>query len=253
MNSVRPRLEHLQTVLRDQKIDIALLQETKVEDHAFPAQPLEDMGYNVAIHGQKSYNGVAILSRFPLEDVQKGLPGQPSDQARFIQAWTGGVLVASIYVPNGDNLNHPVKFPQKRDFFTALDRYLASLSSFDSLVWGGDYNVAPSCFDVYDSTLWKSRILCSTDERLWFRRLLARGLSDTLDSRPLDPDAKNPFTWWDYRTRGFENGRGLRIDHMLVSPPVLQRTQSIKVYDQTRGWERPSDHAPVILELKPTA
>lgn len=249
VNSLRARLENVLRFLKKKMPDIVLLQETKVQDEAFPSDPLEDLGYNIVMFGQKSYNGVAILSRTPLEEIKKGLPtlGEGQD-ARYLEAFTGGLRVASIYVPNGEAVGH-TKFHNKERFFTALKDHLAtSLRQEEPLIWGGDYNVAPTDTDVYDPKVWRERILCSTPERTWLRSLLTQGLVDPLD-QAAEAGQCNPFTWWDYRTRGFDHDRGLRIDHLLLSPWTANRLQKAWVEKNVRGWDKPSDHAPVMLSL----
>ncbi|WP_031933791.1 exodeoxyribonuclease III [Candidatus Hepatobacter penaei] len=255
VNSVRARLPLLLTWLKEAKPDVVLLQETKVEDLSFPASYVEELGYNLCVHGQKSYNGVAILSTSPLEDVTCGLVDFESvidaqgdgaaAKCRYIEAFTAGVRVISVYAPNGQDLDHP-RFLMKKAFYQALEaRLVHLLQGPDEVIVGGDFNIAPFESDVYDASLWSNRILCSDEERAWFRRLLNRGFYDPLQAS-VTKDQTNPFTWWDYRTRGFEEDRGLRIDHLLLSPGVAQRALSAHVDRHTRGWEKPSDHAPVV-------
>ncbi len=240
VNSVRARLPHLLDWLSKRCPDIVLLQETKVEDHLFPTEPLEDRGYNVSCFGQKSYNGVAVLSKFPVEEVIRGLPAlEPSSEARYLEVVTGGLRVASVYVPNGREVGHE-KYHFKHLFFKALQERVRELLTYEEVfILGGDYNVAPADTDVYDPDKWHERILCSTDERRWFRSLLHLGLKDPLAG------TEGLFTWWDYRNQGFNRNAGLRIDHLLLSAEAGDILSAISVDQEERGRERASDHAPV--------
>lgn len=260
VNSIRARIEHVLSFVKENDIDVLLLQETKVEDQAFPLDPLEDAGYNVACFGQKSYNGVAILSRFPLEEVRRGfvsqhtahhpsLPNTTSNpifqDARYIEAFTGGLFVASVYVPNGEEVGH-AKYNAKLLFLDALTLHIKQrMRIYDHLVLGGDFNVAPTPYDVYDPKLWNdTRILCSTKERQAYRKLLFSGLYDPL-AKVTTNAGHNAFTWWDYRSKGFDSNNGLRIDHLLLSPNAAENLQDAGVARDVRAVERPSDHAPV--------
>jgi exodeoxyribonuclease-3 len=248
VNSVRPRLEALCEWLSTHKPDILLLQETKVVDEAFPAEPIEDLGYNLALHGQKTYNGVAMLSRTRLESVSRGLPGWEHDEARFIEASTTvhGVVVrvASVYVPNGQEVGSE-KFTRKLAFLEALDRMGAEwLASGELCLLGGDFNVAPYPADVYDPRHLEGTVCYHPEERARLRAMLHRGWQDAW--RIKHPEASGDFTWWDYRSQGFERDHGLRIDHLLASPTLADRMQEVVIDTATRGRERPSDHAPVM-------
>lgn len=252
VNSLRARMPHVIQFLQEEDVDVLLLQETKVEDAAFPAEPLEDLGYNVVFHGQKSYNGVAIVSKHPLEEVTRGLTHADDNapilkDARYIEAFAGGVWVASVYVPNGEAVGH-AKYQAKEIFFKALANHLKPhLERQDAFVLGGDFNVAPTDHDVYDPKKWSNRILCSDKEREWYRSVLFLGLEDPLDTAT--GDATNAFTWWDYRTRGFDQDNGLRIDHLLLSPQAADLFVKGHVSRNIRALERPSDHAPVTVTL----
>ncbi|MBY0264236.1 MAG: exodeoxyribonuclease III [Holosporales bacterium] len=245
VNSIRMRLPLLMSWLEQRRPEIVLLQETKVEDKLFPAQPLEDLGYNTAFYGEKTYNGVAILSKFPLEEVQRGFPEEgASQQTRYLEAFTGGYRVASVYVPNGQEVGSE-KYLQKKKFFEALYQRAELLLSYkERLILGGDYNVAPQDQDVYDPLTWREKILCSTPERQWFRSLLYLGFTDSLDAR--DPVEKNPYTWWDYRQNSFARNSGLRIDHLLLSPEATDCLEKVFVEKDQRSQEKTSDHAPVV-------
>jgi exodeoxyribonuclease-3 len=240
-------------MLHQNNIDILLLQETKVLDDQFPRDEIEDLGYNIAAYGQKTYNGVAILSKYPLEDIKRGLDDLRDDselgsEARYIEAFTKGIRVASLYIPNGREVGHPNYFKKERFFKALCKRASMLLKTSESLVWGGDYNVAPQDNDVWDAIKWKERILCSTPERNWFRSLVNQGFYDPFAQHFTGSD-KNAFTWWDYRTRAFETDSGLRIDHMLLSPQAADILCEKHVLRHTRGWDKPSDHAPVAITL----
>lgn len=253
VNSVGARLPHLIKWLEEAKPDVVLLQELKCQDAAFPLEPIEDLGYNVATYGQKSYNGVAILSKFPLEDILKGLPGLEDDpQARYIEALIGTTRVASIYVPNGGEIGSD-KFAYKQRFYEALSAHGRTLlSQNEALVWGGDYNVAPYPADMHDPSLSGSeRILCSPTEQSALRRLFQEGFQDAL--RLVHPanssSGEGLFSWWDYRQGSFARHKGFRIDHLLLSPQASDLLHTGGVDAHVRGWERPSDHAPVWIQL----
>jgi exodeoxyribonuclease-3 len=253
VNSVKARLEHLLDWLKSQAPDVVLLQETKCVDEAFPREPIEDLGYNIAVYGQKSYNGVAILSKTPLEDVVKGLPTLPDDpQARYIEALVGTVRVASIYVPNGAEIDSD-KFDHKMRFYEALRRHAENLLALDeALVWGGDYNVAPYPCDMHDPALsGQDRILCSVREQEALRSLFHLGLGDGLRLLypQTSPQGQGLFSWWDYRQGSFERQKGFRIDHLLLSSLACDRLSEGGIDTQVRGWQRASDHAPVWITL----
>jgi len=251
VNSVKARLQHLLHWLSTDKPDIVLLQELKCIDEAFPALEIEDLGYNIAVHGQKTYNGVAILSKFPLEDISRGLPGNIDDtQARYIEAVAsipgGAMRVASVYVPNGQDISSD-KFTYKIAFLDRLQAHAKTLLGYDELmVIGGDYNIAPTDHDVHDPALWKNGILTHDDVRARFRRLANLGL---YDAQKLTSDAGIEYTWWDYRGNAFELNNGLRIDHLLLSPKAADKLKTCVVKKELRALEKASDHAPVVAEL----
>ena len=251
VNSVRARLPVVLAWLEEERPDIVLLQETKVEDSAFPREPLEDLGYNIALCGQKTYNGVAIMSRFPFDEVITRLPSWDQEEARYIEAFTGGFRVASIYVPNGQEVDSP-KYRIKETFMGTLAPHVQKLLTYDeALVLGGDYNIAPSDRDVHDPEAWHEKILCSTPERQWLRSLMYLGLTDPLDSGAQGGvGQKNPFTWWDYRAQGFTRNQGLRIDHLLLGPLAADLLQDVTVGSRWRGVDKASDHAPVVGVFK---
>src|SRR5579885_1731492 len=220
VNSVRTRLPQLLDWLRQDKPDIALLQELKCTDDAFPSLEVEELGYNTAVFGEKTYNGVAILSRFPLEDVQKGLPGNDGDaQARYIEAVAslpkGAVRVASVYVPNGQEVGSD-KFAHKLRFLDRLRAHAQALLRFEELlVIGGDYNIAPFAIDVHDPKIWEPSVLFHPEARRHLRALLNQGFYDAF--RLANP-GRVEYSWWDYRANALASNDGLRIDHLLLSP-----------------------------------
>lgn len=244
VNSVRTRLPHLLGWLREDAPDILLLQEIKCIDEQFPRMEIEELGYNITTHGQKSYNGVAILSKFPLEDITRGLPeNHGDDHARYIEAVAttpmGVVRVASVYVPNGSEVGSE-KYAHKLSFLGHLATHAARLRSHDEmLVIGGDYNIAPTDADAANPKAWAGSVLTSDEVRTAFRRLLNLGLYDA--------DANgHQLSWWDYRAGAFEKNDGLRIDHLLLSPQAMDKLNSCHVAIKTRALEKPSDHAPVV-------
>ena len=248
VNSVRARLEHVTEWLRNEQPDIVLLQEIKCEESAFPREAIEDLGYNIAVLGQKTFNGVAILAKSPLEDVTKGLPTFPEDeQARYIEAVVGTTRVASVYVPNGMAVGSD-KYAYKMTFLDRLRQHLSDILLYEeSCVIGGDYNIAPEDRDIHDPEAWRGEILCSDQERQRFQSLLHLGYYDGLR---LHHEGPGPFTWWDYRTGAWARNNGLRIDHLLLSPLAVDRTQASGVDSALRAKEKASDHAPAWCVLE---
>ena len=247
INGVRARLPNLLTWLKSARPDVALLQEIKCVDESFPELEIGDLGYNLAVHGQKSFNGVAILSKRALEDVRRGLPGDGTDdQARYIEAVTGGVRVASIYLPNGNPVDSD-KFAYKLAWMDRLIVHAERLLRYEeALVLGGDYNVAPSDLDVYDPEAWAEDALCRPESRARLRTLLHLGLTDGY--RALHAEAA--FTYWDYQRGAWQRDEGLRIDHLLLSPEAVDRLERCEIDRAARAKERASDHAPIWCELR---
>ncbi len=242
VNSVNARLPLVLEWLQETRPDIVLLQELKCQDSSFPAEPLFDLGYNCATLGQKTYNGVAILSRHPLEDVRRGIDGETSGHARYIEAFTGGVRVGSVYVPNGQSLESPA-YETKLNFFVHLTNHVKKcLHPKEAFVLGGDFNVAPTDRDVFDPVKWEGQVLVSEPERQAFKTLLDTGLTDALGNRK-----EPPYTWWDYRAGSWGRDHGLRIDHLLCSESVV--VSDVGVDRFMRGRPRPSDHAPVWCKI----
>ena len=246
VNSLKVRLPHELDWLVRNTLDVVCLQELKLEDANFPHAQIEAAGYRCAISGQKTYNGVAILSRVPLAEIQAGIPGFDDPQRRVVSATVEGTRVVCAYVPNGQSVGSE-KYEYKLKWFAAFERYLREeLARHPRLVALGDYNVAPEDRDVHDPKAWAGQILCSEPEREAFRKLLGLGLADSF--RLFDQPEKS-FTWWDYRMNGFRRNLGLRIDHILLSAELATRCRSCTVDLEPRRLERPSDHAPVVAAL----
>lgn len=247
VNSIRVRLPRLTEWLTEAEPDIVLLQEIKVVDETFPAEPLEELGYNVAVHGQKSYNGVAILSRHPIEDVTAGLPGNDGDeQARYLECFTAGIRVASIYLPNG-NPAPGEKYDYKLGWMDRLYNHTQKLLEYEeALVLGGDYNVCPTDADVYDPAGWADDALCLPQSRNQFRALCNLGLTNAF--RALNPEPGR-YSYWDYTGGAWQKDFGLLIDHLLLSPEAADRLVAADIDKTPRGKEKPSDHTPVWCEL----
>ena len=251
INSVRQRLDHLLGYLRDSAPDILCLQEIKCLDEAFPRMDIEAMGYNVETYGQKTFNGVAILSKFPLEDVQRGLPGNEADeQARYIEAVVstkGGALrVASIYLPNGNPVDTD-KYPYKLRWMAHLQAHAKRLLALEEpLVLAGDYNVIPQARDCYDPKVWANDALFLPQTRASFQSLLNLGLTDAVRACN---DTDKTYTFWDYQAGAWPKNLGIRIDHLLLSPQAADMLQSAHIDKNMRALEKPSDHVPVRIDL----
>lgn len=249
VNSIRSRLVHLLGWLRDDKPDIVLLQELKCTEDAFPAMEIEELGYNIAIYGEKSYNGVAILSKFPLSDISKGLHGDESDtHARYIEALAnvpgGAIRVASVYVPNGQEASSD-KFSYKLRFLDRLYTHIKKLLEYEEiLIIGGDYNIAPEDADVHDPKSWEGSVLTHDKVRAAFRKIINLGVYDACRLKQSIADTE--YSWWDYRANAFAANNGLRIDHLLLSPQAADRLMEYHVNTILRGMEKASDHTPVI-------
>ncbi|AIF81041.1 exodeoxyribonuclease III [endosymbiont of Acanthamoeba sp. UWC8] len=252
INSVKSRLLHLIKFIEANQPDVLLLQEIKCEKHNFPFLELEELGYNIAVHGQKSYNGVAILSKSPIEDIFIDLITEPDfkEHARYIECFTRvhglNLRVASVYVPQGTEVDSE-RFAFKLRFYKALEkRYRQIMIQDEMLVAGGDYNVAPENMDVYDPKKLGGSLGFHLEERKSFRSLLNMGMKDSF--RVLNP-LSHEYSWWDYRSSGWQHNKGMRIDQILVSPNVANHLQSAGVYSEVRGWEKASDHAPIFCKL----
>lgn len=247
VNSLKVRLPQVLQWLADNPIDVLCLQETKLTDDKFPAAALEAAGYQVAFTGQKTYNGVAIVSRHPITDVVKNNPQFADEQQRIIAATVEDIRIVCAYIPNGQSVDSD-KYHYKLKWLDALRAWLErEHQAHPKLALLGDYNIAPEDADVYDPVAWEGQILCSDAERAAFDRLINLGLKDAF--RMFPQEAKS-FSWWDYRQLGFRLNKGLRIDHILLSEELASRCNGCIIDRAPRKWEQPSDHAPVIATLE---
>jgi exodeoxyribonuclease-3 len=246
VNSLKVRLPQVLQWLTTNPVDVLCLQETKTTDDKFPIAGIEAAGYQVVFSGQKTYNGVAILSKHPLRDVVKNNPLFADEQQRIITATVEGVRVVCAYVPNGQSVDSE-KYQYKLKWLDALQEWLAAeLKAHPDLAVLGDYNIAPADRDVHDPVLWEGQVLVSELERAAFQRLCALNLIDAF--RLFDQPDKI-FSWWDYRQMAFRRNMGLRIDHILLSPPLAARCSACVIDKLPRKWEQPSDHTPVIATI----
>ena len=246
VNSLNVRLEQVLDWLASSQADVLCLQETKQEDSKFPYIALQEAGYYACHAGQKTYNGVAILSRSPLQAVEVGMPLFVDTQQRLIAATTQGIRVVCVYIPNGQALGSE-KYSYKLSWLTALQTYLAnSLSIHHQLLVLGDYNIAPEDRDCHDPSAWEGQVLVSAPEREAFSTLLDLGLHDAF--RLLNQEERQ-FSWWDYRMQGFRRNLGMRIDHILLSDALKSACSKVYIDKSPRRASRPSDHTPVVLEL----
>jgi exodeoxyribonuclease-3 len=244
VNSVRARLPRLLPWLAERSPDVVCLQETKCLDEQFPREPIEELGYQIATYGQKTYNGVAILSKRGLENVVRGMPGEAADsQRRVIGANVGDFIVYSVYVVNGEAVGTD-KYRFKLDWMRTLRALVDGLDlAREKIVLAGDFNVTFDDRDVHDPAAWREKILCSTPEREALGAVLQPGLGDSF--RRFHEEGGH-YTWWDFRTRGFQRGFGLRIDHLLMSNPALAACSGVEIDVPARDGDKPSDHAPVV-------
>ncbi len=251
VNSVNARLETVLKWFEQAQPDVACLQEIKCVDEKFPAEAFERLGYNLAIHGQKTYNGVALLSKTPLEDVRRGLPGdEADDQARYVEAVVSGprpIRVASIYLPNGNPIGTE-KFAYKLAWMDRLNAHARALLAFEEpLALMGDYNVIPESADVEKPADWAGDALFQPESRAAFRALKWLGLTDAymqMDGAP------GGYTFWDYQAGAWPRNNGIRIDHALLSPQAADVLRGCAIHRDVRGWDKPSDHVPVVIELE---
>lgn len=247
VNSLNVRLPHLLEWLKIFEPDVLVLQETKQDDSKFPQADIEAAGYHVVFDGQKTYNGVAILSKTEMQDVQKGIPGFADEQKRALAATINGVRVIDLYVVNGQSVGSE-KYDYKLRWFEAMHQWVQDeLTRHPKLVVLGDFNIAPDDRDVHDPVVWnEDSILTSTQERSALKRLMALGLHDSFR---LHTDDAGVFSWWDYRMAGFRRNLGLRIDLVLISEALKEQAKASGIEREPRTWERPSDHAPVWVEI----
>jgi exodeoxyribonuclease-3 len=248
VNSIRARLPRVLPWLEEKRPDVVLLQETKCMDDQFPREPIEELGYNIEAFGQKTYNGVAILSKSRISDVHRGLRDEVEDlEARVIGATVDDCMVLSVYVVNGQEVGAPA-YTKKLEWLKRLrklmwEKYIMT----EKVVIAGDFNITFDDRDVYDPEEWREKIFCSTLEREALRRVMDCGLKDSFRKHVEDG---GHYTWWDFRTRAYKQGRGLRIDHLLMSPPAWRACTAVEIDLAAREGEKPSDHAPVIATLE---
>ena len=251
VNSVRQRMDNLQAWLAERAPDIVCLQEIKCTDDAFPRLEIESLGYNVVTHGQKTFNGVALLSKLPFDETKSGLAGDDEDaHARFLEGVVtlkSGVLrVACLYLPNG-NPPDTDKYPYKLKWMSRLLEYARErLKAEEPLILAGDFNVIPAAGDVYNPPAWVNDALFRTTTRESFQALLGLGLTDAL--RAVN-DAPGQYTFWDYQAGAWQKNWGIRIDHLLLSPQAADHLTTAGIDKHVRSWERPSDHVPVYVDL----
>ncbi|MFT0862398.1 exodeoxyribonuclease III [Ancylobacter sp. G4_0304] len=251
VNSIRLRTDNTLAWLKETQPDVVCLQEIKCQDEQFPREAFEAAGYNVAVHGQKGFNGVAILSRLPFDEVTAGLPGDEADvQSRFIEVVVstgkGVVRVCGIYLPNG-NPPDTEKYPYKLGWMARLKAHIAQRLAYEEpLIVAGDYNVIPAPEDVHDPRAWEGDALYLPRTRLAFRELINLGLTDAVRA---SSDAAGLYTFWDYQAGAWPRNNGIRIDHLLLSPQAADRLKGVGIDKHVRGWEKPSDHVPVWADI----
>lgn len=246
VNSLRVRLPQVLDWLATHQPDLLALQEIKMVDAEFPTEDIQAAGYQMLVSGQKSYNGVAILSKIPGVDVAKDLPSLDDPQRRVLAATYGNTRLINLYVPNGESLESE-KYPYKLGWLAKLHTFLQNeAAQHPRLVVVGDFNIAPEDRDVHDPVAWKDQVLCSEPERNAFQGLLGLGLRDSFR---LFEQPERIFSWWDYRAMAFRRNMGMRIDHVLVSPAMAASCTASYIDKAPRKLERPSDHAPAVAEF----
>jgi len=251
VNSIRLRLDNTLAWLKERQPDIVCLQEIKCQDDQFPREAFESAGYNVAVHGQKGFNGVAVLSRLPFDEVTSGLPGSNGDvQSRFIEVVVstpdGVVRVCGLYLPNGNPVDSD-KYPYKLEWMARLKAHIAGRLAYEEpLVVCGDYNVIPEPADAATPAAWVNDALFLPQTRAAFRELTNLGLTDALRATT---DASGLYSFWDYQAGAWQKNNGIRIDHLLLSPQAADRLKSVGIDKHVRSWEKPSDHVPVWADI----
>lgn len=246
VNSLKVRLPHVLQWLTDNPIDVLCLQETKLTDDKFPVAEFEKMGYHAAFTGQKTYNGVGILSRSPMNEIVKSNPCFEDEQQRIIAATIKGLRIICAYIPNGQSIDSD-KYQYKLKWLNALHDWLAQeCDTYDNIALLGDYNIAPEDRDVHDPVAWKGQILVSEQERATFQRLINLGFKDAFR---LHEQPEKSFSWWDYRQMAFRRNMGMRIDHILLSNPLAMQCTACVIDKAPRKWEQPSDHTPVVATI----
>lgn len=247
VNSLKVRLEQVLNWLESSNVDVLALQETKLVDEHFPKEIFTERGYEVVYIGQKTYNGVAIISKLPLTEIATTVPNLEDPQRRILAATVGDLRLINLYVPNGAELNSE-KYSYKLNWLEKVNSFIKEqLVLYPKLAVVGDFNIAPEDRDVHDPIQWEGCVLVSPAERQAFANLLALGLVDSFRNFPQE---ENTFSWWDYRAAGFRRNHGLRIDHLLLSAPLSAVCTESKIDKLPRKWERPSDHAPVWISLE---
>jgi exodeoxyribonuclease-3 len=251
VNSIKQRIDNMVNWLSERRPDIVCLQETKCVDAAFPREVFEGLGYNLAFHGQKTFNGVAIFSKLPFDEVTPRLPGDELDeQARFLEAVvstkSGAVRIASLYLPNG-NPPRTEKYAYKLNWMERIIEYTRErLLLEEPLVLAGDFNVIPAEIDVHDPALWLGDALFLSQTRAKFRALMHLGLTDAVRAASDDPGL---YTFWDYQAGAWQKNNGIRIDHLVLSPQAADRLTAVGIDKHVRSWEKPSDHVPVWADF----
>ncbi len=246
VNSLKVRLEQVLAWLESSRVDVLALQETKLTDDQFPVAAFTERGFHVVFSGQKTYNGVAIISRLPIQDVVTDLPDFPDPQRRILAATIGDIRLVNLYVPNGSEVGSE-KYHYKLTWLPAVTAFIKQqLTLHPRMAVVGDFNIAPEDRDVYDPQEWEGCVLVSPLERQAFAGLLALGLHDSF--RHFAQEEKS-YSWWDYRAAGFRRNRGLRIDHILLSDALLGDCLASAIDKEPRKADRPSDHAPVWVEI----
>lgn len=246
VNSLRVRLAHILAWLKEHQPDILALQETKIIDELFPLGAFQEAGYHAVFTGQKTYNGVALISKTPLSDIQKDIPALNQQERRVLGGCLKNIRIWNVYVPNGESVESQ-KYQYKLAWLSDLKNFLASeLRHHQQLIVLGDFNIAPEARDVYDPQICEGHVLCSQAEREQLNHLLALGLEDCF--RLHHPTDKN-YTWWDYRVNAFKRNMGLRIDHIFVSSLLGKKSIHCYIDKTPRSWERPSDHVPIVAEF----
>lgn len=246
VNSLKVRMPHLEAWLQEAQPDVVALQEIKMETAAFPLAAINALGYQSIASGQKTYNGVALLSRTPITDALTDVAGYADEQRRLLAATIGDLRVINLYVVNGHEVGSE-KYRYKLQWLEAVTAWIADeLRQHPKLVVLGDFNIAPDDRDVHDPEAWFEKVLCSTPERDACKRLLALGLHDSFRLRE---SAGGHYSWWDYRAAAFRRNQGVRIDLVLVSEALRATVTGVGIDRSTRTWERPSDHAPVWVEI----